>query len=334
MHSRDSTHSSERLRMAQGNRPSNPRKSKATRRAAERELAQRQAEQQAREHRQQTIIGIIVTIIIVALVAVVGVVVYRNTHKSQTTQTQSTSSARLTMRNSSIKPTNASDDGGILFSKNGYGKKITGAPTISIYMDPLCPGCGNFNRQTDPTLISLFKAGQINLDIHPMSFLDSSSTDDYSSRAANSIAYIADNDSNPAHLLTYISNIYAEDFQPEEGSSYKSVSDAKLKKEAIKSGVPKSVANKAFNRTYQKWLDAVNTYTPTRKELWGSSGSMSTPTVTINGTMLNLTDVSSAGLSLKQGILKAIGLKESQIGDSSTMPSIGSKGEPVDVTSD
>lgn len=319
--------------MAQGNRPGNARQSRSNRRAAERERARQQAEQQARERRQQTIIGLIVTIVVVALVAVIGVVVYRNTHKNTAAQTQSTKAAYSTIRDSSVKPSTASDTGGILFSKNGYGKTIDDVPTIAIYMDPLCPGCGNFNRETDPTLISMFNAGQINLDIHPMSFLDSSSSDDYSSRASSSIAYIADHDSDPSHLLSYISNIYAEGFQPDEGSSYQSVSDAKLKQQAIKAGVPKSVADKAFERTYQKWLTAINTYTPTRKELWGSSGSMSTPTVTVNGTMIDLSAISTAGLDLKQGILKAIGLKESQIGDSSALPSIGGTGAPADFTS-
>ena len=45
--------------------------------------------------------------------------------------------------------------------------------------------------------------------------------------------------------------------------------------------------DKAFGRDYQDWLDAIDTYTPKRSELWNTSGtykdSMTTPTVTING---------------------------------------------------
>ena len=134
-------------------------------------------------------------------------------------------------------------------------------------MDPLCPGCGEFNRQTDPTLISLVDAGQINLEIHPMSFMDEYSTDEYSSRATGAILYIASNDDNPDHLLKFISNIYAEDFQPGEASEYKSVKNKALKQQAIDAGVPQSVADKAFNGEYRKWLDAINLYTPKRPEL-------------------------------------------------------------------
>ncbi|RIY27627.1 disulfide bond formation protein DsbA, partial [Bifidobacteriaceae bacterium WP022] len=38
-----------------------------------------------------------------------------------------------------------------------------GAPTVATYFDPLCPGCGNFNRTVDETLIKMVEAGQINL---------------------------------------------------------------------------------------------------------------------------------------------------------------------------
>mgnify|MGYP000231831215 CR=1 FL=1 len=47
-------------------------------------------------------------------------------------------------------------------------------------------------------------------------------------------------------------------------AKYKSVKNKALKQQAIDAGVPQSVADKAFNGEYKKWLDAINLYTPKR----------------------------------------------------------------------
>ena len=214
-----------------------------------------------------------VVAIIVVLVAIAGFAIYGAIHKNDVAKSTTEEQAYQQLQKVETKPSAADDKGGILISSEGYGKKVSGAPTVAVYMDPLCPGCGEFNRQTDPTLISLVDAGQINLEIHPMSFMDEYSTDEYSSRATGAILYIASNDDNPDHLLKFISNIYAEDFQPGEASEYKSVKNKALKQQAIDAGVPQSVADKAFNGEYKKWLDAINLYTPKRPELWQVSGS-------------------------------------------------------------
>ncbi|MCI1220232.1 MAG: thioredoxin domain-containing protein [Bifidobacterium sp.] len=309
------------------------RRARAERRAAREEVQRAQAEQAAKERRQQTIVGVIVVAIVVALIAVIGIVVYHNAHKNDATKNLTVNEAYSRLQQVKDTPKNANDKGGFLISKDGYNKPVAGVPTIGEYFDPMCPGCASFNREADPTLKALVDAGQINLELYPMSFLDASSTDAYSSRASSAVAYIAGHDSNPDHLVGFLANIYAEDFQPGEGSNYTSVSDAALTEQAIKAGVPKSVADKAFTRQYQDWLDAINTYTPKRPELWNTQGSnkgaMATPTVTFNGTTLNMDEVSTSGMTLKAAILKSIGLTEDEIGKTGRLPSIGADGKPL-----
>lgn len=313
------------------------RKSRADRRAVEEAEARQKAQQAAKERKQQTLIGIIVVAVVVALIAVIGVVTYRNAHKNDATKNLTVDEAYAQLQEVKTKPANATKKAGFVVSKNGYNDPVKNAPTIAEYFDPMCPGCGSFNRQVDPSLRAMVDAGQINLELYPMSFMDELSTDEYSSRASGSIAYIASHDDNPDHLLDYMANIYAEDFQPEEGTSnYKSVSDAKLKAQAVKAGVTKSVADKAFNREYQDWLDAANIYTPKRSELWNTEGSnkgaMTTPTITMNGKILNMTEVSTLQMTMKNAILKSIGLEESQIGKEGVLPSIGAKGKPISLS--
>jgi len=195
----------------------------------------------------------------------------------------------------------------------------------------LCPGCGNLHRQLDADLQKMVDAGQINLDLHFMAFMDRWSTDEYSSRAANAAIYLAEHDSDPNHLISFLEKVYAE-----EGSAYKSVSDAKIKEQMIAAGVSKDVADKAFGRDYQEWLDAIDTYTPKRSELWHQSGSykgsMTTPTVIINGKYWDMDQLTTAQTTVKDGLLESIGLKDSEVGVAGKMPSIGAKKGPISVT--
>lgn len=289
-----------------------------------------QEEQAARERRQQTLIGVIATLIVVALLAVIGLV-YWNTHKP--VKHVSVQEAYQAVQKVSDKPSEATDKGGFVISKNGVAKPVKGAPTVEIYMDFMCPGCGALHRSLDSELISLVKAGQINLEIHLMSFMDPYSTDEYSSRTGTAATYIAQHD--PDHLLAFIANLYKKDFQPDE-SNYKPVSNAKIKEQAVAAGITPGMADKALKGEYKAWLKALDTYTPLRKELWDTSGQakgqMSTPTVVINGTYWPMENLDKAGLDYAAGLNKALGLTKDQVGREGVLPGIGATGKPKSLS--
>lgn len=314
------------------------RDTRAERRAAEAAAAAKKAEQEAKERKQQTIIGAVVVGLVVVLIAIAGFAIYKATHpktSSNTTSTITVDDAYKALNSVATTPSHADDKAGILVSKDGYGKSVSGAPTIEFYMEPICPGCGSVHRQLDESLLKMVKAGQINLDLHLLSFGDSNSTDAYSTRAFNGAAYISDHDSDPMHLLNFLENIYAEDFQPKEGSSYVSVSNDQLKEQAIKAGVSEDVASAAFNGTYdyQAWLKAADTYTTRRTELYGSNTNFSSPTLAVNGKFWDFrSDMSALGANMNTTLLHAIGLDASKVGDSSTMPSIGATGDVISAS--
>ena len=144
------------------------RATRAERRAAEAAAQQAQAEQAAKERKQQTIIGCIVVAIIVVLVAIAGFAVYKamqpsNTSSSSQQSNMTVDEAYSKLKKVSTQPANADDKAGFVISNKGYGQKAEGAPTISIYMEPLCPGCASVNRQLDQTLVKLMNAGQLNM---------------------------------------------------------------------------------------------------------------------------------------------------------------------------
>ena len=313
------------------------RATQAERRVAEIAAQKAAAEQAAKERKQQTMIGAIIVAIIVVLVAIAGFAIYRAMKPANTSDaasTQTVDEAYTALQNVSVKPEKASDDGGFIISSKGYGKKVDGAPTLSFYEEPLCPGCATINRQLDETTTAMVKAGQLNLDLYFLNFQDNKSSDEYSSRAFNGAVYIAEHDDDPEHLLNYLANIYAEDFQPGELSDYTPVTNDQLRQQAVDAGVSEEVAAAAFSgeNEYVPWLDAVNDYSIRRPERFNSNGSFSSPTLTINGNYWSTSQISQADTTLVDGFLKSIGLDADQVGVKGSMPSIGSDGKPISLT--
>lgn len=294
----------------------------------------------ARERRQQTIVGIIVVLIVIGMLGGIAVTAFNmSNHASSTSQNQSAKTDKSDGLESLMKelkpqdiPSASNKLGGIVVGKDGYNKPTPNVPIIAVYSDPLCPGCGNFNRQADATLIKLMRAGQINLELHPMSFLDKLSTDHYSSRVAGALFYIASHDKDPEHLLNFTNRIFAEDFQPSEGSDYKPVDNKRLIALATEAGVPNDVATKAFTQQYTKWQTIINAATPNRKELWNVSGSnagaMTTPTCTINNVLLDMNTVNQKNLNVVDAILTSIGLEKSSVGVEGKTPALNDKDTP------
>lgn len=319
----------------------NHRQSRAERRAANEAAAKAAAERAAKERRQQTIIGACVLGVIVVLIAVIALSIWQPWKNSKSSESSSSNvtvqQAYDQLQKVKNKPTTANSKGGILLSKNGVNKKVSGAPTVAVYMDFMCSGCGSFNRLVDPTLEKMLDAGQLNLELHPMSFGDRWSSDNYSTRAANMLLYITEHDDDPNHILGFISNMYADDFQPAENSGV-TTSDDQMKKQATKAGVPKKVADAAVTDKYTAWLDAIDTYTPKRSELWNTSGDlkgqMTTPTITINGKFWDMNQSQSVYSDTKSGLLAALGIDESKVGVEGTMPSIGENGKPIAASAD
>ena len=232
-----------------------------------------------------------------------------------------------------VKPSVADDQGGLTVSAKGVGsrKKVADAPTLEIFMDPMCPWCGKVGRVIDPQLQRMIGAGQINVTYNFLNFLDSASSDQYSSRVDNALAMVAQED--PDHLPAFAAAIFAADFQPDE-SSYQAVSDARLADQAVGVGVPRSLADRFAQGTYRPWVDKVNAYAITRKDAKDAKGEFSTPTIMINGKVWDLTAAakSQGGLEhLDRALLKALGLKSQDVGNKGKMPSIGAQGKALKI---
>ena len=180
---------------------------------------------------------------------------------------------------------------------NASGAVPVGEPdapvTVEIYYDYMCPACGAFEAANGDELDRLIEDGTVRVELRPISFLDEqSSGTQYSTRAANAFATVADGA--PDSAWDFHAALYAQ--QPEEGS--KGLSDDEIADIAEDAGVPADVIDRFEDGTFTGWVASV-----TEKAF--DSGIQGTPTVKIDGEVF-AGDVYSVG-PLTEAIESAAG---------------------------
>jgi len=96
-------------------------------------------------------------------------------------------------------------------------------PSIVVYLDYLCPYCGQFDTTNAEQLSTWVSQGDVDLEIHPLGFLDNASLGTkYSTRSANAFACVANYD--PDAALDVNTALFAQ--QPAENTS--GLTDAEL----------------------------------------------------------------------------------------------------------
>ncbi|TCO39285.1 thioredoxin-like protein [Rathayibacter tanaceti] len=155
-----------------------------------------------------------------------------------------------------------------------------GIVAVDLYVDYLCPYCGQFETTNAEQLQSWLTQGAITLEIHPIAILDSSSAgSQYSSRAANAAACVADED--PDRFLAVTAALFAQ--QPAEGTT--GLDDDALRSLVTGAGVTDDdVLACITSGEFRPWVAAA-TKRATTEPLANSSLAKleSTPTVLVNG---------------------------------------------------
>lgn len=260
-----------------------PRPSRNEQREAAREKARvLREEQKKRERRNKWLIqgGIIVAVLAVA--GLVAGLIFNNA------------------RPDGPGPANMASDGIVLTGAEGVITPVdtpalaadaTPTPTeqdetgtvanIVTYIDYLCPFCGDFEATNSETIRAMVEEGAATLEVHPIAILtNKSSGTQYSLRAANAAACVADN--SPASFLDFHDLLFEN--QPEEGTE--GLNDDELKALAGEAGVSSlsSIEQCIDDKQFQSWVqDATNralTQPVPNSDLPSITG---TPTVLVNG---------------------------------------------------
>jgi len=158
-----------------------------------------------------------------------------------------------------------------------------GAAAVTLFVDPQCPICGQFEAIFGPAVTELVKNNEAKVIVHTMTFLDRNLRNDSSVRAANAAFCAADQ----GKFHDYTIAVYAA--QPaREGDGW---TDAQLTSFAQSVGLAGTALDswKTCQQavTYRAHIAALET----NSERSGVNG---TPTALLNGTRMNLAGLDAA----------------------------------------
>jgi protein-disulfide isomerase len=235
--------------------------------ARQRIAARRAAEAAARAaeaRRRRTVIGSVVAGVVLVVVLVAVVVV--QTHRTST-------------------PADAAAPAGT--TGNGYAFAVGSADapvTVDLYEDFQCPNCKALEDSTGSTVRDLVAAGTVQVRYHGMAFLDTDANDDYSTRALNAAAVVADT-AGPEAFATFHDLLFAH--QPAEGGS--GLTDDQLVDYAAQAGATgQAVQTGIRDLEFGAWVQEA-------EDQASKDGVTGTPTVLVDGEKLS--DLSPAGLT-------------------------------------
>ncbi|MGY2743698.1 DsbA family protein [Arthrobacter sp. UYCu723] len=265
-----------------------PRQSKAERTAAAREKAREIREAQLKkEKRNKLLIGWGIVAAVVVILAIVALVVTSsiknnapvadegptpangNIHGGVTllANTEVAKSDPATVKLADVPSAPATPPAAVTApgAEPEAGKPVK----VVLYVDFICPVCKSFETQYNESLTKLRNEGKITVEYRPLGFLDTRSTTNYSSRAANAAACVVNE--SPEKYADFVNALFEK--QPAEGGP--GLSDSELKKMAADVGA-KSIDKCVDDKTYRPYVK----YSTQEASAIGVTG---TPSVFVEG---------------------------------------------------
>ena len=184
-------------------------------------------------------------------------------------------------------PQGSTESGGIPVGPEGVAGTVDGAAAnvvvVSVYVDYMCPYCGQFEQVNGPILDQLRGDGTIVVEYHPVSILDEASLGTaYSTRAAAAAALVADQA--PEAFVAFNTALFAT--QPAENTA--GLTDPEIATLARGAGVPEAVASTIESGAYLTGPGSfVNWVGAATDRAAQDLGRLATPTVLIDGAPLN-----------------------------------------------
>jgi len=237
--------------------------------ARERIAAKRAAEAAAAAaaaRRRRVVLGGVVAAVVLVVVLIVVVVV-------QTGRTSTSADAAA--------PGNTTG--------NGYVVAVGSADapvTLDVYEDFQCPNCKSLEDRAGSTVDGLVADGTVQVRYHGMAFLDTDENDDYSTRALNAAAVVADEAGTEAYE-EFHDLLFAN--QPDEGGS--GLTDDQLVDYATQAGATGAdVAVDIENLVYGEWVEQA-------EDQASKDGVTGTPTVFVDGDQLTSDQLTADGIA-------------------------------------
>lgn len=245
-----------------------PKPTKAERTAAAREKArQMREEQQKREKRNSLLVkGGVVVAVLVIIGVIAGIVItnqrgqiadagaapaHGNEFGGYTITQDGLAETEATQVDVGNIPEPASTEGATIVPAGAAAAPEGEPANIVMYVDMGCPVCKDFEGQYGEYLNELAASGEATVEYRVATFLDRVSTTNYSSRAANAVACVAD--SNAEVFNEYVTQLFVQ--QPTEGGA--GLDNATLTSIAEEAGAT-DVASCIDDGEFRPWAKFVN----------------------------------------------------------------------------
>jgi protein-disulfide isomerase len=267
---------------------------KAERREAARAQALALQQQQAKkERRSRFIVFGALGVAILALIAVAAVILVNEAGKKDVDD--------IPLSEVATVPSTALETGGIPVGADLVaGGENEGAPVVDIYVDYMCPVCGQFEDVNAADVEAMASGGDATVVIQPVSILDRTSQGtDYSTRAASAAYLVADRA--PRAFFAFHNALFEN--QPEEGTE--GLDDATLASLAEGAGAPADVAaaieDGTARSTFGQYAYSLTQDATANPDLANANGGFGTPTIMVDGTRFEGWNQPGALLATVQG---------------------------------
>jgi protein-disulfide isomerase len=231
---------------------------RVTREGRQQKVAEMRAQAARAEARRRSMIVTGVVVLVIALIVAIFVIVQNTKHENNST--------------GGSTPTGFNGNNGVVVGN-------ASAPvTVIAYEDFQCPVCRQFEQANSAQLDAWVKAGTVKIEYRMISFLDRSSTTNYSTRALNAAAALVT--LKPSAFATFHKELYNN--QPAEGTA--GLTDKFLLGLAVQAGAPEGPMKTAIDdESYKAWTVRVT-------DASSKAGVNATPTVKVNGKELTDND--------------------------------------------
>lgn len=295
------------------------RPSKNERRAEARDKArQLRAEQQKKERRQKLFLQGGVALALVAIVAIIAVVLVNSVRPAGPgPRNMASDGFKIDVGLVPVStPALAVDDDPVASELNP-----AGVVDIQIFVDYLCPICGDFEDVNGPLIRTLVESGAATVEIRPLAILTGRSAGtQYSMRSANLVACVANYSPDAVfdvHTALFIA-------QPEEGSP--GLDDDELISIAQAAGATSaSIESCVRDQQFKSWVLAATeraTNGPLAVQNAAIDSIAGTPTVLVNGQLFEYSYPPFDPSEFSQFVLQAAGDEFSTNPSPSPSPSV------------
>lgn len=241
-----------------------------------------QARAMARDLREKRVKGdqrkkfLVTTGTAVGIIAVVAAVVFSVVFFMNTPNEKAINSKKV--------PANVTALGGVIIGKDlkiASDADVKATNHIVIYQDYQCPICQMFETPNSSQIKTWAQSGLAAVEFHPISFLDGSSLNNYSSRAANAAYCVAN--SQPQKFFDVNTALYAH--QPDENTA--GPSDSEIKSTLSGAGVDMNTEMNSCidQKRYAKFIENRTTEGLSQPAVSGTETPKGTPYILVNGTV-------------------------------------------------